>query len=134
MLLEGVNGQLALRADVRSEDDHQRKLKHPKVVFGLLPDSTSHGDILVKLLQYQSLPSVDTIVIIDPERWLFATVERNRDLWVRTDHLSGASLTLRDPAITLSWESIFRWIGPPRAAANPLAAGPGQGGTDTGID
>jgi Uma2 family endonuclease len=101
-------------ADLQGDDDateEVRFLSSPRVLIEVLSPSTTKSDRTGKLLEYQSLASVDSIVLIDPRRRSFSLYERVSELrWLNTLHLPGADLTLRDPAVTLTADEIFEGV------------------------
>ena len=54
----------------------QRAFDDPVVIVEVLSPSTSRIDENDKLASYRTLPSVDTIVFVDPERELSRVVQR----------------------------------------------------------
>lgn len=96
--------------DVAPDNDAKRCLTQPRVVFDIL-SSASTVDWLTRLIEYQHLASVDTIVQIDPDHRCLTTYVRAADnAWTMMTHPYGTSLRLRDPAVVLTADDIFRRI------------------------
>lgn len=93
--------------DLASNDDPNR-LRYPKVVFEVLSPGTARGDRLEKLVEYEALETVDTVVFVHPARKMLTVFERMSATEFRNLTLMpGAPLVLRDPAITLTADHIF---------------------------
>ena len=58
------------------EREEQRVFSDPVVVFEVLSPSTANDDQGTKLAQYRALPSIDTIVFVDPDNELSRVVQR----------------------------------------------------------
>lgn len=86
----------------------QKATERPRVLIEVASPSTERQDRVHKLAEYQAMPSVDTIVLINPLTRLFHTFERSGEReWLNTVHLPGASLVLRDPAVTVTADEMF---------------------------
>ncbi len=98
--------------DLGPVDDEPTRLRYPKVVIEVLSRSTSSTDYGVKLSEYQLLPSVDTIVYVNPAKEIITTFERAGDNeWHVVVHLPGQPLVLRDPAVTVTADEVFAGVG-----------------------
>ena len=96
------------RTELDFDDDSQRLLERPCVVFEILSPSTAGQDRAIKLIEYRALPSVDTVVLVEPAtRRLDVHQRHNETEWRSVTHLPGAGLTLRHPAISLTADEIF---------------------------
>lgn len=85
-----------------------REIEKPKLIIEVLSPSTEKEDRGWKLMEYKALPSVRAIVLIEPgRRWMDVYVRVASSKWRNTVLLEGATLTLDDPAITLTAETIF---------------------------
>jgi Uma2 family endonuclease len=106
-------------ADVAPENDATRFFNRPRVLFEIVSASTADADGLNRLIAYQRLPSVDTIVQIDSDHCILTTYVRAADnAWTMMTHPPGSSLRLRDPEIVLTSDEIFRRVPAP---AQPTA-------------
>lgn len=78
------------------EDRNQKLIGDPRVVFEVLSPSTSMLDQGAKLEEYRSLPGVEAVVFIDPDRELVRVVEKTgADSWTNTWLEQGSDLVLR---------------------------------------
>jgi Uma2 family endonuclease len=94
--------------DIEGDGFSRQHLEHPKVLFEVLSPSTERGDRSDKLMDHKALPSVETGVLVNPRTERIDTYERVGELeWRNLTLLSGAALTLLDPALTLTAEMIF---------------------------
>ena len=101
-------------ADVAPENDAKRFFNHPRVLFEIVSASTADAVSLNRLIAYQRLPSVDTIVQIDLDRCILTTYVRAADTsWTMTRYPPGSSLRLRAPEIVLTADEIFRRVPAP---------------------
>jgi len=86
----------------------QLYLDRPRVLIEVASPSTERMDKNRKLSEYKALLAVDTVVLVDPVTRRFETFERSSDReWLNTVHLEGASLVLRDPAVTVTTDEMF---------------------------
>ena len=98
-------------SDLAPSNDSQPCLHHPRVIFEIAAPSSATIDWLTRLIEYQQLPSVDTIVTIDPDRCTLTTyVRADGNAWTMTTHPVGAALRLRDPQVEISGERMFRRV------------------------
>lgn len=98
-------------SDVAPANDRQPCLHNPRVVFEIAAPSSATIDWLTRLIEYQQLPSVDTIVTIDPDRCRLTTyVRADGKAWTMATHPVGAALQLRDPEIELTADEMFRRV------------------------
>lgn len=85
----------------RDMPDDAKALANPKVVIEVLSPSTRREDEGVKLDEYRSVPTIDTVVFVDPER------ERIRVLQ-RTGPSSWSDVTSTEPAdLALPWVGVI---------------------------
>lgn len=94
--------------DLGARDDEPTVLEHPRVLIEIVSPSTEKGDHLVKLDEYQRLPSVEAIVFVYPDRRAFTTFERQGDnAWLSVVHAAGQALRLRPLDVVVPAEEIF---------------------------
>lgn len=97
--------------DLGPRDVEPMMLHHPRAIFEILSKSTETTDHGIKLDEYQSIDSVDTIVFIHPSREAFTTFERtSANEWRTVVHMPGQPLTLRDPRVTITAAEIFAGV------------------------
>lgn len=83
-------------------------LHAPRVVVEVLSPSTRSQDAGVKLDEYRSLPTVDTIVLVDPEAERLRVLQRTGpQSWVDTAHIAPAALDLPTLGVTVPHDEIF---------------------------
>lgn len=58
------------------ERERERVLLNPLIIFEVLSPSTANEDQGAKLAEYRALPSVDTVVFVDPDSELSRVVQR----------------------------------------------------------
>lgn len=63
-------------------DDHSHVVRHPKLIIEVLSPSTSRNDRGEKLANYQRIPSVEEIVLIEQD-WPELVIRRRADRWKR---------------------------------------------------
>lgn len=97
----------------RIEDDSP-ELNEPTLVVEVLSDSTESTDRLVKLIEYQLVPSIREILLIDPRR-LHAQVHRR----VSTDRWMTDLLLTRDSRLRLDTVGLDIELGELYAGLNP---------------
>ncbi len=96
--------------DLESEGDPSR-LEFPKVLFEVTSPGTTRSDRMVKLVEYQALASVDTVVFVHPQMRTLTVFERMEDGAFRNvTSLPGTPLVLRDPALTIPADDIFEGV------------------------
>lgn len=87
------------------DDDGQRASADPRIIFEILSPSTAAIDQGEKLLEYQALASVDTIVFVDPAAQVVRVVQRlgaqswRDDRFVGEDDISLPSLNVMLPRV-----------------------------------
>jgi Uma2 family endonuclease len=91
-----------------ADRDKDTAFTDPRVVIEVLSPSTSAHDQRVKLAEYRDLPSVDTILFVDPDAERVRVVQRTSaegwsDNWLAT----GNSVALPSLSTTLSHDDIF---------------------------
>lgn len=101
---------VAVYCDPRDLDDRRalKSFSYPKIVFEVLSPSTQRHDRLHKVLEYELIESLTTIVLVDAERRSLHVFERlNASEWHTVTLAPDAPLVLRDPAVTLTRAEIF---------------------------
>ena len=90
------------------ENDKLKQFDDPRLVVEVLSPSTRHDDERVKLREYQAVPSLEAILLVDPE------VETTRLLtrrpgrgWNDVELEKGSDVRIEDLNVTLSWQEIF---------------------------
>lgn len=106
---QGRLPDVAIYCDARDLSDlDQSKFAHPRVIFEVLSTSTEALDRRAKLAEYQSLPSIETIVFIDTRSETIEVIDRTGPASFATVlHPPGTDLVLRDPALTIPADGIF---------------------------
>ena len=99
---------VGIYCDPRDGDDEARMMRFPRVIFEVLSPSTEKDDKTTKLFEYQRLESVDTIVLANYETRELHLFERVGPAeWRNRTLPPGATLELRDPAMTIAADEIF---------------------------
>lgn len=95
-------------SELAGEPARQLALAAPRVLIEVRSPSTERDDRFVKLNEYKAISSVDTIALVHPQERHFETFQRSGEReWLNTVHLPGASLVLRDPALTVTADEMF---------------------------
>lgn len=82
------------------EDDALLTFDDPKVIFEILSPSTATRDRGIKLAEYRDVPTVDTIVLIDPVTKRITVAQRTTgEDWA--DHVLAADEPLKLPSVSL---------------------------------
>ncbi len=80
----------------------------PKVIFEVLSPSTAAFDRGGKIAEYKLLPSIATIVHVDPVARTLDVHERTGPAaWTQREVAAGDDLVLTDPGVTLTAAEIF---------------------------
>ena len=91
------------------ENDDLKAWDDPRVLFEILSASTSRTDLRVKLPEYKTLPSVDTVVFVDLATERVRIVQRTgRDDWREAGHEDPVDVPLPSLGIVLPHAEIFR--------------------------
>ena len=82
-------------------DNHQRVVRHPKVIIEVLSDSTERIDRREKFFAYTSIPSLEEYVLVgqDPRE---ATVFRRGSGWKAAEKFSGTHGKIAVPSLKFS--------------------------------
>lgn len=82
--------------------------RHPSLVIEVLSPSTRIEDRAVKVLEYKSIATVDSIVLVDPVAKTIEVHERlDGENWLHRLPAAGIDLVLKKPALTLAHADIF---------------------------
>ena len=91
-----------------SPNDNEKSFDDPRVIFEVLSAGTARTDLNVKLPEYQSLPSVDTIIFVDIASERLRIVQRmGRNGWHENAHEAPVDLDLPSLNLTIPHEEIF---------------------------
>lgn len=97
--------------DPRDLERNLREVKSfafPKLLFEVLSPSNDEDDRALKLYDYKQISSISTIVYVEPLAQTIQVYERvGLTEWRDYQLAPEASLTLRDPAVTLTFAEIF---------------------------
>jgi len=90
------------------DDDQLTVFDDPKVLIEVLSPSTRDEDMGVKLPEYQSIPSVETIVFIEPDTGVMRLVQRTgRAAWNDSELDSESDIPLSSLNLTIPNAEIF---------------------------
>ncbi|MFM9852968.1 MAG: Uma2 family endonuclease [Sphingomonadaceae bacterium] len=88
--------------------DNEKMASDPIIVFEVLSPSTSRTDQCEKLAEYQSLPSVAMIVIIEPTVGFIRTLQRTGEQgWQDSGLIAQTSLDLPTLGVSIPVDAIF---------------------------
>lgn len=90
-----------------SEDDSAQSANNPRLIAEVLSPTTRGIDMGVKLSEYKSIPSLETILLIDPESETITLLWREGVEWPKTELAKGADVPVADLGITLPAAEIF---------------------------
>ena len=89
-------------------DDDARVFDDPRVIFEIVSAGTSRTDLREKVPEYQSLTSVDTIVLVDVATERLRVIQRTGPTgWNDESHRDPVGLELPSLGITISHDEIF---------------------------
>jgi Uma2 family endonuclease len=90
------------------KDDDAIAFDDPRAVFEILSDGTARTDLTVKLVEYQALPSVDTIVYVDIAHERVRIVQRTGPAgWSDNSYDVPTNVALPSLGITIPHDEIF---------------------------
>ena len=90
------------------ENDKLRQFDDPKLVVEVLSPSPRHEDEHVKLREYQAVPSLDAILLVDPEAETMRLLTRRPGRgWNDVELEKGGEVRIEDLNVSLSWQEIF---------------------------
>lgn len=93
------------------DDDRLKVMDDPRVVIEVLSPSTALHDSRIKIPEYQALPSVETIALIDPELERLRVWHRggrDPDMWSEVNYTRPADLELLSFGLVIPHAEIFR--------------------------
>ena len=89
-------------------DDDELLARTPRVVIEVLSPGTAHKDQEVKLREYRGLPSVDTVVLIDPRTELVQVLQRdNAGKWPVVPLVERGDLSLPSLHLVVPRSEVF---------------------------
>lgn len=92
----------------QSSEDESKAVSDPRAVVEVLSPSTRAIDLGTKLLEYRSIPSVTTIIFVDPSLETVRLIERTgAAAWSDGDLSPGQDVPIADLGITLPHAEIF---------------------------
>jgi Uma2 family endonuclease len=89
------------------ENNKKSEFDDPVAVIEVLSPSTRHEDEGVKLREYQALPSVMTIALIDPDAETIVAYQRTPTGFSKVKLEAGADLSFPSLGIALAHDEIF---------------------------
>lgn len=90
------------------EDDDKKSFDDPRVIFEVLSAGTARTDLKTKMVEYQALPSADTIVFVDTATERLRVVQRTGPHgWNDISHDQPTDITLPSLKLTIPHEEIF---------------------------
>lgn len=100
---------IAVSCDPPDPDDQY--LRNPILIVEILSPSTVDFDRNTKISEYQSIPSVQEILLLDSGRMFAEVLRREGDRWV-TEIAQGptASLTLRSVPLSIPMAALYRRV------------------------
>lgn len=91
-----------------SEQDRVLMFDDPKMIVEVLSPSTVREDEDVKLSEYMSIPTNDTILYVDPIAETVMLYQRDdRRAWTGSEVDKGHTIELEPFGIVLTWEEMF---------------------------
>jgi len=82
------------------------RLSAPRAIFEVLSPSTREQDLRVKREEYRALPSVDTVVFVDPDAETVSVHRRHDNTWIET-LFAPDDVVLPSLGITIPHHEIF---------------------------
>ena len=90
------------------ERDKEKAFTDPRVVIEVLSPTTSLHDQRIKLGEYQDIPSVDTVVFVDPDTERLRVVQRTgAQGWIDSWLSQGSEVVLPSLSLTIAHDEIF---------------------------
>ena len=94
--------------DLDRDDLDTREFRYPKVVIEILSPTTAKADRSFKVVEYKTIETVATIVLIDPATQRLEVHERRgTDEWLQRLMPPGSGLELTDPPLMLTHAEVF---------------------------
>jgi Uma2 family endonuclease len=92
----------------RSTDSEAKAIDDPRLIVEVLSPGTRALDLGVKLAEYRAIPTVMTVLLVDPTTETVRLIERTGPaIWMDQDFASGTDVPLADLGITLPHGEIF---------------------------
>lgn len=92
----------------RTDERDAKAVDDPRMIVEILSPSTRAIDLGIKLLEYRAIPSVTTILFVDPALETVRLIQRTGPAaWSDSDLSPGQDVPLVDLAITLPHSEIF---------------------------
>jgi Uma2 family endonuclease len=89
------------------ESDDEKAVANPRMIAEVLSPTTRGIDMGVKLSEYKSVPSLETILLVDPDGETVTLLQRDGVAWPKTELTKGADVAIADLQITLAAAEIF---------------------------
>ena len=90
------------------ENDKLRELDDPKMVVEVLSPSTRDEDVTTKLPEYKAVPTMQTILFIDPDTGGMRLLQRTGPAaWNDAELSPGTDVPLPEFGLTLAYDDIF---------------------------
>jgi Uma2 family endonuclease len=90
------------------ENDQLKQFDDPKLVVEVLSPSTRHDDERVKLREYQAVPSLEGVVLVDPEAETIRVLTRGPGRgWNDVGLDKGSDVVIDTLSVSLTWAEIF---------------------------
>ncbi|HET9510947.1 MAG TPA: Uma2 family endonuclease [Sphingomonas sp.] len=90
------------------EDDDAKAFDDPHILIEVLSAGTARTDLLVKLVEYKALSSVDTVVFVDIATERLRIVQRTgTQSWNEVQHVTPIDLLLPSLDLVIPHEEIF---------------------------
>ncbi|HET9920194.1 MAG TPA: Uma2 family endonuclease [Ktedonobacteraceae bacterium] len=92
------------------EEEITTMIRHPRVVVEVLSSSTKLFDLSKKLLMYQSCPSIEAIMFVDPDMFSINLFLKEEMLWINVFYQAGELVEIECLGVSLPIESIYRGV------------------------
>lgn len=90
------------------ENDRRREFDDPKMVVEILSPSTQDEDVNVKLPEYKSIATMQTILFIDPDNGAMRLLQRKGPAsWNDAELAPNSPVPLPEYGVTLAYDDIF---------------------------
>ena len=93
------------------EEEIDTLVRHPRVVFEVLSQSTRVYDLSKKLFMFQACPSLEAVLFIETDFPYIDLFQREgASLWVATSYRSGESFEIECLGLTFAVDELYRGI------------------------
>ena len=92
------------------EEEIATIIRHPRVVIEVLSSSTKLFDLSKKFFMYQSCPSIETVIFVDPDLPYVDLFQKEGTLWVNMPYHDGDMVEIECLGVSLPIESIYRGV------------------------